>query len=160
MSQKTRFYLLYKNAVLVILNSFNKVWDRQQHPGERTILVCLLWRILQEITFTWWRQARITSYFNLNFILRADSAQCAAVIHKMGKGFLEGKKSPKLSLLKPMPTKKFQLKRTEKKSLISPFHIISHIYWSNSDLIRMNTSLSKLFLQLLPCHSSCMKYSL
>lgn len=42
MSQKTRFYLLDKNAVLIILNSFNKVRDGQQHPSETTILVHLL----------------------------------------------------------------------------------------------------------------------
>lgn len=172
MSQKTRFYLPYKNAVLIILNRFNKVWDRQQHPGETTILVCLLgwglsfiWRILQEITFTWrlWRQAIITSYFNLNFILRADSAQCAAVIHNNGKRFPSGKKSslitPNLAFLNLCQWRNFNWK-VEKISLISTFHIISQIYWSNSYLIRMNTSLSKLFLQLLPCHSSCMKYYL
>lgn len=169
MSQKTRFYWLYKK-----LNSFNKVWDRQQHPGVTTILG-LSWdwglSFLQEITFTWrsWRQERITSSFNLDFILRADSAQPAAVIQNNGKKFPSGKKSsmifyykfdnPKFSLLKPMPIKKFLLKK-DKNSLTSPFHIMSQFYWSNSVFLRMNTYLSKLFLQLLSCHSSCMKYSL
>lgn len=124
MSQKIRFYLLYKNAVLLIFNSFNKVWDRSNTQVKKLFCsvcwgwgVSFIWKISQEITFTWrfWRQARITSYFNLKFNL---SALHAAVIHGNGKKFPWGKKilidNPKFSLLKPMPIKKFQLKRTDK----------------------------------------------
>lgn len=80
-----------------------------------------IWRILQEITFTWWRQARITSYFNLYFVLRADSAQLQQSSITMGKGFLEGKKcsliTPNLAFLNPCQQRNFNWKG-EKNSLI------------------------------------------
>lgn len=70
---------------------------REQHPDEKTILVCPLGLgvVLYLQGFTGklllpedceGRQ-EIPSYFNLNFILRADSAQRAAVIHNTGKRF-------------------------------------------------------------------------
>lgn len=91
---KQDFYQLYKNTVPIILNSFNKVWDRWQHPDETTLLVSLLgWgllllcRILQgnNLYLNITKADKNDFFFNLNSILKADSIQLAAVIHNTGK---------------------------------------------------------------------------
>lgn len=44
MSQKTRFYLLYKNGVPIILSSFNKAWDRSNTQMKKLFWsVCWGW---------------------------------------------------------------------------------------------------------------------